>query len=334
MSTPDRDVVPRQKPRRLRLPHGDRWTLWDWITAQRDDPIIIGPFRGELGFEVLYWLPWLTHWRMTHQIASRRLHVITRGGLGACYDASDTKDLYDLASAEDCRIQMRLDAKRTQMLKQTRVTAFDRRLVAQAATAWGFSRYRWVHPSRMFLALRPWWEDRWSVSQVLARLQFDPLVHPEVPTTWQLPAEYVAVRFYARATFPFCADTLHFTEDLINRLAKRVPVVLLNSGVFADDHADFAFNGPNILTLPDLPLNENLRLQAAVLARASGFVGTYGGLAQLALRLGIPSTSFYYQWGGTARAHLWLSQLLSLYSGVSFQVLPVAQVPLMRGLLG
>jgi hypothetical protein len=75
-----------------------------------------------------------------------------------------------------------------------------------------------------------------------------------------------------------------------------------------------------IHVLPKLPAHENLAILSAVLGRAERFIGTYGGMQQLALRLGVPSIGLYSEWGGTAMAHLTLSQALSVVSDTSFVV--------------
>jgi hypothetical protein len=89
---------------------------------------------------------------------------------------------------------------------------------------------------------------------------------------------------------------------------------------------------PNVRTLADLcevtPQN-NLAVQAAVLGRALGFVGTYGGLAQLALRIGKPSVSYYHEWGGTAMAHKHLADAIALQRGLPCIVQKVGEIPLL-----
>ena len=111
------------------------------------------------------------------------------------------------------------------------------------------------------------------------------------------------------------------------------PVVVLNAGVHVDDHQDFRIGGENVWHIPPLEPRDNLALQAAVLSKATAFVGTYGGFAQLALRLGVPSMSLYEKWHSTAPMHKVLSDLVALKSGVPFHVMRLDQAGLWRGLL-
>src|SRR5574341_971370 len=95
-----------------------------------------------------------------------------------------------------------------------------------------------------------------------------------------------------------------WTQGLVEQIAKRLPVVLLESGLYADDHADFPLTGQNVLSIQGhvTPQN-NLAVQSAVLAKAQAFVGTYGGTMQLAVRLKKPSVGFYAKFEGTCYAH-------------------------------
>ena len=108
----------------------------------------------------------------------------------------------------------------------------------------------------------------------------------------------------------------------LQAVAEHTPVILVNAGMHTDDHADIALGKiPNVFNLSDLapqtPLN-NLAIQSAVIARASAYVGTYGGMAQGAMRWGVPTVAYYDQFGQTAPAHLHLTQSLSLRTGVPF----------------
>ena len=113
-----------------------------------------------------------------------------------------------------------------------------------------------------------------------------------------------------------------WTRRLVEAVSTRLPVVLVDSGRHLDDHADIHYGDlPNVFRLSQLtPMTDldNLAIQSAVIARAQGYVGTYGGMAQGAMRWGVPTVSFYDQFGATSPAHLHLTQALSLKTGVPF----------------
>ena len=45
-------------------------------------PIVIGPWIGEVGFELLYLIPFLNRALRTYKLEDRRLVVVSRGGAG------------------------------------------------------------------------------------------------------------------------------------------------------------------------------------------------------------------------------------------------------------
>lgn len=292
-----------------------------------DRPILIGPWRSEVGFEALYFLPFLRKLAKAVPHFDQRASVITRGGLAPLYSklAHQGMDLYALRSLTEIRRENLYDAQHTRdshgnsSIKQLAVTRWDEDVLQDAADELGVAMpYHVVHPAWMYWALAPYWDEKAGLGYLHELADFTPLPKPTVDAN--LPPAYVAVKFYARATFPYPhPEIAEFVQQTVATIAAQVPVVLLNSGSSWDDHMDLPIAGPNISTLPaDVPPEENLLVQAAVIAHAKAFVGTYGGVAQLALRLGVPSASFYADWGGTAHAHLALSSWLSKATKVPF----------------
>jgi hypothetical protein len=279
-----------------------------------------------------------------------RLIPVTRGGAGSWYGTPTSVELYDLREPKAIRIENALQHARTGMLKQNRVTPFDRAILKDAAKAAGLTKYHVLHPSWMYTLLRPFWEGKTGLEWVWPYLTrpttqdgqtfraVDRLTSPQVPDGLKLPPRFVAARFYLRATFPYSDATLQAARTCIQQVASAdQPVILLNAGVHADEHLDLELTGlPHVYRLKDLCVVEprtNLALQTAVLNQAQGFLGTYGGLAQLALRLGKPSVSFYWHWQGTALAHKHLSEALALHTGVPFLTVRLADAALLRTVL-
>src|SRR5690606_22846809 len=102
--------------------------------------------------------------------------------------------------------------------------------------------------------------------------------------------QYVAVRLYFRPSFPDTPANREAARELVGWLAEHHSVVLLETAENYDDH--------QVLQLENLPghvvrvtasqPSENLAWQTAIIARASAFVCTYGGLAYLGPRYGVP----------------------------------------------
>jgi hypothetical protein len=300
--------------------------------ALDDKPIILGPWRSELGFEALYWLPFL------HYCADQIPHfwdravVLSRGGAACWYPAKRSIDLFSLRTLQDFREANNRDQLEIGIQKQMKVMPWDREVVKEAAARLGMGAHHVLHPSWMYWTTAPFMTDKVGVQWIAPLLKFNPIPVPAVPPDVQLPQKFAAVKFYHRPTLPDNPMTREFIKNMVNRLAAQLPVVLLHQpNLHADDHHDIPVKHPNVMHLPDFPVEQNLEYQTAVLARSHVFVGTYGGVGQLALRLGRPSLTFYTAFMGMGRAHLTLSQTVATQvSGTTYQALSISDVGLAK----
>lgn len=313
------------------------WPAYVRYLTSTDWPILVGPWHGEVGFEVLYWIPFLQQ-LVKDGIPAHRLIPITRGGASMWYGLQPGVELYSLRTPQQVRVENRLRAAQTGLQKQITVTRFDRAIVKDAAIRLGLGRHHVLSPAWMYHLLAPFWTAHRGASWLSPRVQFPVIAAPPLPVGLTLPDAFVAVRFYGRETWPVGQKIVEqATLATIQQLAEQSPVVILSGDVVVDEHHDPAFKPmANVVHLRDvttLTPETNLAIQSAVLGAAAGFVGSYGGFAQLALRMGKPSVSFYFNWGGTAHAHKALSDLLSIQFGVPFQVTKLAEIPLARSVL-
>jgi hypothetical protein len=288
--------------------------------ASTSKPIVIGPFRSELGFEALYWIPLLQWALKAYGISPERCIALSRGGMGVFYPAKHQVDLYTLRGVDGVRVENQIDYETRKLQKQTQVTQWDRKVASEASEAVNASpNFHILHPAWMYWLFEDYWEDRATIQHIARHCDFTPLPVPTLPDGLNLLEKFIAVRFYERHTFPLQDEVKGMAIQMVQTLAKQFPVVLLNQELFADDHADLPIPGDNIFLLPKVKPEQNFVLQAVVLARAQAFVGTYGGVAQWALRYKKPSLSFYTQFNGTALAHRNLSQLLAARMNVPFE---------------
>lgn len=304
--------------------------------ARSGKPIVFGPWRSELGFEVLYWIPFLRWACHRYGIAPERCIALSRGGMGALYPAAKAVDLFSLRLVDEVRLENQMDYERRKLLKQMDVTPWDRQMAKEAFTSIDMrpGACYLLHPSWMYWLFEPVWEERASLRHVASHCEFSALPVPDLPDGLTLPSKFVAVRFYERHTFPLHEQVQSIVRDMVQGLASKHPVVLLNTPLFVDDHTDLPIEGPNIHHLPAVAPEQNLLLQAAVLARCQAFVGTYGGVAQWALQYRKPSLTFYTHFGGTAQAHRSLSEVLSAQTNTPFEVCDLRVVKLWQAVLG
>jgi len=304
------------------------------ICAQTARKILIGPFRQELGFELLYWVPFVRWVREQYHVAPERLIVASRGGAGIFYKVPMGVELYKLRTLQELRTANTLDWSINQSLKQRELTAFDRELI-QGAEYDLRLKVEVLHPGLMFAAFNEAWHEKAAPRELFDHLRFTRLAAPPLPADVTLPEHFTAVRFYSRATLPHTGQVLHWVRATMRRLCGRGPVVALEPPEIADDHYGFALpDHPNLIRVRDaITLEESFAVQGAILGRAKQFVGTYGGMQQMALLMGIPSVGYYSTWEGTLPVHLEVSQRLARAGNVPFYVVKVDDEARLRGVL-
>lgn len=311
-----------------------RSEVWSRYVARSGRPILIGPWREEIGSEVSYWLPYVAQWCHRYHIKPDRLIAISRGGAAHWYGAGKAVELYDYWPPETLRVAAMRDLHQRGSLKQTVESPLERTLYPTIAARLGLRRYHVLHPSRMYVAIKGWSTDTMSLAGVLQHLRFQPIPTPHLPLHVALPEKFACVRFYQRYTWMLTEEVKDYCGQLVGQLAKHIPVVVIGSTAHHDDHLDLNFTGPNITSLLDaFPTRDNLALQSAVMAKSQFFVGTYGGTMQLAVRLGKPSAGFYLDFKGTAFGHKVLTEWLAMQQKLPIWIGTPAQADLVRSVV-
>jgi hypothetical protein len=280
-----RSVAGQQKTHRQLFDEIDR-------IAARSRPLLVGPWTGEVGFELLYWIPFVEWVRSQWNLASEREVVVSRGGVASWYgrDAGQYVDIFSLFEPDEFRMAV-ADEKR----KHRRPGAFDERVTDAVTKRREYAEIDILHPGLMYRAFAPYWNDELGYSLISQFTRPRLLGPPEGPTPPDLPADYVAVRFYFSECFPATEENRTFARGVVASLAERSPVVVLNPGFRADEHSDWAPDASGrIIGITDgMSPARNLAVQSAVIAGAQSFVGTYGGYSYLAPLYKVPAVAFY-----------------------------------------
>jgi hypothetical protein len=290
-------------------------------------PVIVGPWTGEVGFELIYWVPFVRWVVRTYGVPSERLLVVSRGGTRSWYGklAARYVDAFELFSPDEFRVATE-DAK-----KQRRVGGFDGEVVARVASAHGLGRPDLLHPGMMYRLFMPFWKDLASMARVEKYAAYERLAAVDDPVLRELPADYVAARFYFSECFPDTPANRDFVTSMLDSISRQTPVVLLNTPFAVDDHRDFEPTGGRIYTIgAHMAPERNLAVQTAVIARARAFVGTYGGYSYLAPFCGVNSLAFYSERSFKTH-HLHVAQhIFARLGGPSVVALDVAALPVVR----
>jgi hypothetical protein len=302
-------------------------------------PILVGPWISEVGFEVLYWAPFLNWAIKASGLDSRRLIVISRGGARPWYQhlAAEYIDVFDLFTVEEYRTgnEERWSARGHQ--KQFEITSMEREILDRARTKLGLDQAHVLHPSQMYKLLRFYWYEKASVRLLTEHTDYRRLtLAGDADVLKDLPKDFVAVRFYFRPSFPDTQENRRFAFDTVRTISREVPVVLLNTGLNLDDHEDLDVSvGKGVYRVDHVMTpQQNLELQTRIIANARAFVGTYGGLAYVAPFYGVPSVGFYSQESDLMSAHLDVGWRLGRAMNAPLAALDAKNIGLLRTLFG
>jgi hypothetical protein len=79
---------------------GEQWRTWrrQWDvhrdlerSAVGGDPVIAGPWCSEVGYEILYWIPFLRWVMAAYKISPDRVIAVSRGGTSSWYAGIATR---------------------------------------------------------------------------------------------------------------------------------------------------------------------------------------------------------------------------------------------------
>jgi len=260
--------------------------------ARNGDPLLLGPFLGEIGYELEYWIPFLRRRLHRHGIAPEQATVMTRGGAALWYRdfAAGELDILGLMPPERYLPNLEDRRRRAGDLKQLRVDAFDRELVTLARERLGPVAV--IHPGLMFTRLRGLWFKGVPLDALWPQLEYRPMDVEPAPSL--VPArDYVAVKLYFNECVTPSPANRAFFQRVIEGLAEHTDVVLLSTGLLVDDHEEWTTRDERVHAIEDvLRPEDNLAVQTRIIAGARGLVATYGGFSYLGPLLGVPTLTF------------------------------------------
>ena len=256
--------------------------------------LVLGPWLSEVGFETLYWVPFL-HWLKTaFRLDPDRVVAVSRGGVAGWYHgvASRYVEMWDHIDPADFA---RRNAERG-VTKQYESSALDRDILEAVSGAIGTREFDVLHPSLMYRLFTLYWSGHRAMGFMDAHTRFTRTEAQTVIDPALLPREYIAAKFYAARSLPDTPELRAQLRSMVAGLAEHLPVVLLDTGLgLEDDHADYSFaqGGRVISAKAWMTPQNNLGVQTQIVAGARAFVGTCGSIAWLAPRLGVNTSALF-----------------------------------------
>src|SRR5262245_7581879 len=191
---------PLRAASRRRVQLSERWRFYqtEWgvereieAIVTRDRLLVAGPWLSEVGFETLYWIPFL-HWLKTaFNISPDRIVAVSRGGVASWYQgvASRYVEIWDeIDPAEFAR----RNAERG-VTKHYEPSPLDGDILDRVARRLGTSDFDVLHPGLMYRLFTLYWSGQRATGFMDAHTRFhtmsppSPLIDPAL-----LPRNYVA----------------------------------------------------------------------------------------------------------------------------------------------
>jgi len=246
--------------------------------------VIAGPWLGDVGDEVLYWVPFLHRVADRYGVPPERLVAVSRGGAEALYDglAARYVDLLDLAVPAAPGAREVEEVEEREVLERVRS-----RLGAPGARACG--------AGIMYGLFEGFWRGACALEQLLQHTDFRRVCAVRPPTPAGLPQEYAVVSLWTGPELPDAPDNCRVLGALAARLAARMPVVALGAPRPTRERRDVPIDeamNPKPWW-PRLEPRARLTEQISIIAGATLFLGTCGGLAWLAPLLGVATVAIH-----------------------------------------
>ena len=266
-------------------------------------PIVVGPWLAEVGYEVLYWIPFLRWFQDAFGIPPDRLIVVSRGGMEAMYRdfAAGYVDIFDLTTPQQlaARNAQRRSEGEGGGQKQSATSILDEELVAAVRSTRGLGEVAVCHPSLMFRLFRNVWHGNLPFDLLWRRTRYVATGRigrsERTGPTPGIPDDFIAAKIYAGPALSTHEKTRDAVRAVVAQAATIAPVVLLEADLGIDEHRDFDLDGiPNVISARSLMSpRTNLDVQLALIARARFFLSACGGLAWQAPFMGVPTVAIY-----------------------------------------
>ena len=273
-------------------------------------PIVVGPWLAEVGYEVLYWIPFLRWFHDAFGVPPDRLIAVSRGGMESMYRdfAAGYVDIFDLTTPQQlaARNAQRRSEGEGGGQKQSAASSLDEELIAAVRSKLGLGEVAVCHPSLMFRLFRNVWHGNLPFDLLWRRTRHVAMSGPSNrPSLVELrrsavalpgiPDDFIAAKIYAGPALSTHETTREAVRAVVAQAATIAPVVLLEADLGIDEHRDFDLGGiPNVISARSLlSPRTNLDVQLALIARARFFLSACGGLAWQAPFMGVPTVAIY-----------------------------------------
>ena len=288
--------------------------------GSKDKDLFIGPWLGDVGKELMYWIPYVRKMNKDGKLLFRKAYAVSRGGVEEWYGglADGYVEILDHIDTNFYRQPFEIQQNRNsgkevpgvsnfgnEGQNQFKISDIERKIISDYALKNNISKYEIFHPSVMWKNSR----DRLiRDGRVLSLQEIDAINYWEkcnrttekyskIVDKLDLPDKFVASKFYFHPTnlLETEENKIHINK-YINKLSKTQKIVDLSAPLSVDESIPHILDhdNKNIINVPIISQdNINLGIQTEIIRRSEGFVGTWGGVSVLPALLGKPHIGFF-----------------------------------------
>jgi len=264
----------------------------------KKDILIIGPWYSEIGYELLYWLPYLWKRFATDIKKYERIIVISRGGVGAWYSwikRSEYVNIEDIDSKFLNKIYT--ERRHGSFQKQMKFSAYDKELLDKFFNKYSINKKDCdiLDPSFIFLSIWGFLLEEKGVKSL------KPILHKnfkfsklDVKNYFNELQPYIAIKIYSNSCLDI-DDNSNFYLKKISLIFQRLKklnynFVLLDFDI-KDDHSQLKLNNEifdefNIKRMSqmidDIDFKNNIGIQSQIMKFSKFTLTSYGGFSYLA----------------------------------------------------
>jgi len=269
-----------------------------------DQPVILGPYLSDVGFEVLYWRPFVAWMREQYGPRSTPVVMVSRGRVAGWYAdlTSHYVDVCDVTAVETFLQRNQERIRDAGSVKQTIITDFEQELLDDVAKRFDAPKSAVLHPSVLHRACSKIWNGAVPSEWLRAHARYLRFSETASPPDVVGGQPYVAVSFWFNSCFSDTQRHRHLVQDVIDELSRRLPVLVIEQpGPLGMGTRDAHERVHRVAPAPEA--EDHLRTQAHIIAGASAFIGTFGGISLTAPFYNRPTMMVYGEASGPFARH-------------------------------
>lgn len=262
-----------------------------WVKmARRSEVVWFGPFCGEVGYELSYWIPWIRKFCEDLHLPDSRIGIITRGGAHVWYpNHLHSVELFGLLSVDGF-----LELQSSEY--PTLIRNPEKRLIRGL----GISRRQIAHPREMHSAIAEFRGGACGIESLDTYFRITPLDRSvvfdrirglegfeEVAT----PQVFGSVRLYTNSLLGSESNVVRAWQMTLG-CARELTLVDIGPRAKLDDHTSVDSPRQGIETPLALGLlRNNLAMQTLLILKSKVLISTYGGSSYIGLLTGVPTVA-------------------------------------------